>query len=345
MTEQIDFVVLWVDGTDPDWQKERAYYILKEKDNGSTSNRYRNWELMQYWFRGVEQFASWVHRVFFVTNGQIPKWLNVKHPKLRIVLHEEYIPKQFLPTFNSNVIELWLHRIPDLGEQFVLFNDDMFLTAPVCPEDFFQKRMPCDSALMDIATAPHPKDCFPHMMINNIAVINQHFRKKEVIKRNLHKFYTLRYGVDLLRNVCLAPFRYFSCFRDSHLPSSYLKSTFVKVWQEEGEILERCSQNRFRSKTDVTHWLMKCWQICEGNFVARSTGWGHHFELWEDDVEQICHCLETKKYRAVCLNDSKEEIDFEEIRKKLKDSFERLFPEPSLYEETGVRGKTYEIGD
>ena len=27
MTEQIDFVVLWVDGTDPDWQKERAYYI------------------------------------------------------------------------------------------------------------------------------------------------------------------------------------------------------------------------------------------------------------------------------------------------------------------------------
>ena len=147
---------------------------------------------------------------------------------------------------------------PEMWHLPVLFNDDMFLTAPVCPEDFFQKRMPCDCALMDIATAPHPKDCFPHMMINNFAVINQHFRKKEVIKRNLHKFYTLRYGVDLLRNVCLAPFRYFSCFRDSHLPSSYLKSTFVKVWQEEGEILERCSQNRFRSKTDVTHWLMKC---------------------------------------------------------------------------------------
>ena len=59
---------------------------------------------------------------------------------------------------------------------------------------------------------------------------------------------------------------------------------------------------------------MKSWQICEGNFAVRSTRWGRHFELWEDDIHQICRSLEKQKYRAVCLNDSKTDIAFEEIQ-------------------------------
>ena len=86
----------------------------------------------------------------------------MEHPRLRIVSHEEYIPPQYLPTFNSNVIELWLHRIPELAEQFVLFNDDMYLIAPVASEDFFQKGVPMETALLDMITATDPEDCFPH---------------------------------------------------------------------------------------------------------------------------------------------------------------------------------------
>ena len=111
-------------------------------NNGSFENRYRDWELMRFWFRGIEAFAPWVNRVFFVSNGQKPIWLNTDHPKLRMVTHQDYIPEIYLPTFNSNVIELWLHNIPDLSERFVLFNDDMFLTAPVTPEDFFEDGLP-----------------------------------------------------------------------------------------------------------------------------------------------------------------------------------------------------------
>ena len=70
MDKAIDFVVLWVDGADPAWQAQRAQYCPDAGDNGNDPNRYRDWDLMRYWFRGVEAFAPWVNRVFFVTCGQ-----------------------------------------------------------------------------------------------------------------------------------------------------------------------------------------------------------------------------------------------------------------------------------
>lgn len=332
MTEKIDFVVLWVDGSDPKWQAQRQQFCPQEKNNGDSQNRYRDWGLMRYWFRCVERYAPWVNRIWFVTNGQVPAWLNGAHPKLTLVSHKDYIPEEYLPTFNSNVIELWLHKIPGLSEHFVLFNDDMFLTSPVTPSDFFANGVPVESALLDQAAAASPDDCLPYMLLNNSAVINRHFRKRDVLKRNFNKFFSPKYGIDVVRNILLAPFLYFSVFRDPHLPSAYCKLTFEKVWQAEAEWLERCSGNRFRAKTDLTHWLMKTWQICEGNFVPRSTSWGRHYELWEDDIDEICRALVGQKYRAICLNDSKTDIDFDNLQPKLSEAFARLFPKPSAFE-------------
>lgn len=332
MTLPIDFVVLWVDGTDPAWQMQRAAYLPHTRDNGSDENRFRDWGLMPYWFRSVERFAPWVHQIFFVTNGQVPSWLNQTHPKLRLVSHKDYIPEKYLPTFNSNVIELWLHKIPDLQEHFVLFNDDMFLTAPVSPADFFADGLPRESALLDLPASPIPEDCLPHMLLNNSAVLNRHFCKQTVLKQNFRKFFTLQYQKDLMRNILLSPFRYFSTFRDPHLPSSYLKSTFARVWQAEPELLQACSQNRFRDKSDLTHWLMKCWQICEGQFAVRPTNWGCHYELWEDGIDQICSELRQQKFHAVCLNDSKTDIEFVVLRDRLQILFASLLPEPSTFE-------------
>lgn len=343
MKEKIDFVVLWVDGGDPDWQRQWVQFRSDEGDNGSSENRFRDWDLMRYWFRSVETFAPWVNRVFFVTCGQVPDWVNPDHPKLRLVKHSDYIPAEFLPTFNSNVIELWLHKIPDLSEHFVLFNDDMFLTAPVQPSDFFADSLPLESALLEQPATASTEDCLPHMLLNNSAVLNKHFRKKEVLKKHFRKFFTLRYGSDLLRNILLAPFQYFSAFRDPHLPSSHRKETFRRVWQAEPELLLATSANRFRSKSDLTHWLMKCWQICEGNFVPRSTHWGRHCELWEDGIDGICADITGGRYKVVCLNDSKTEIDFDNLKARLTQSFQTLLPQPSGFERDSTASREQEV--
>lgn len=88
---KIDFVIPWVDGTDLEWINEKNKYLPEDQKKLSTSEeRYRSWDNLQYWFRGVEKFAPWVNHIYFVTWGHIPKWLNVSHEKLVIVKHQDY---------------------------------------------------------------------------------------------------------------------------------------------------------------------------------------------------------------------------------------------------------------
>ena len=153
--EKIDFVVTWVDGSDREWLAQKRKYLdaassVSSSIAGGEANadcRYRDCGLLKYWFRAVEKFAPWANRVFFVTCGQKPDWLDESNPKLRLVNHEDYIPAEYLPTFHSDTIELNLHRIPDLSERFVLFNDDTFLLRPSTPDQFFHGGLPvlaCD---------------------------------------------------------------------------------------------------------------------------------------------------------------------------------------------------------
>ena len=60
-----------------------------------------------------------------------------KIKKINIVTKSEFIPKQFLPCWNSNVIESWIWRIKGLAEHFVYFCDDMYVGRPVKPTELF----------------------------------------------------------------------------------------------------------------------------------------------------------------------------------------------------------------
>lgn len=122
----IDFVIPWVDGSDLEWRKSKNKYSGKiDEPVDITDARYRDWDILKYWFRGVEKYAPWVHKIYFVTCGQKPDWLNENHDKLVLVNHEDYIPHEYLPTFSSHTIELNFHRIKNLSEHFVYFNDDV----------------------------------------------------------------------------------------------------------------------------------------------------------------------------------------------------------------------------
>ena len=110
-TNPIDFVIIWVDGNDKQWQAEKAKYDGKTVTNANSEVRFRDWDNLQYWFRGVEKFAPWVNKIHFVTWGHLPKWLDTTNPKLNIVNHKDYIPSKYLPTFNSHTIELNLSLI------------------------------------------------------------------------------------------------------------------------------------------------------------------------------------------------------------------------------------------
>ena len=80
---EIDLVCPWVDGNDPAWQQERQRYASPEMQSGVVM--FRDWDLMRYWFRGVEKALPWIRTVHFVTWGHLPPWLNTAHPAPRRV--------------------------------------------------------------------------------------------------------------------------------------------------------------------------------------------------------------------------------------------------------------------
>ena len=332
--EKIDFVIAWVDGGDPSWNREKSKYLNSTSGDDSSSGnvRYRDWEQLRYWFRGVEKFAPWVNNIFFVTCGQKPEWLNENHPKLKLINHEDYIPKEFLPTFSANPIELNFHRIKELGEKFVYFNDDMFIVNPVRQEDFFKNNLPCDTYIESPLRMSGCGSAVSYMLVNDSEIINKYFKRKNVIKDRIFDYINPKYGIKTIcKTMMMWQYSLYSGFDTPHLPSSFLKSTYNEVWECERELLEKVSSNKFRSNEDVNQYLFKYWQLCSHKFYPRNIKFGESFSI-SDENEKIKKAITGKKYKKICINDSPNITDFEKTKKDINNSFEVKFRKKSSFE-------------
>ena len=324
----IDFVIPWVDGSDEEWIAQRNGY-----SGEYTQSRYREWGVFRYWFRAVEKYAPWVNRVHLITCGQVPQWLNTNHPKLNLVFHEDYMPRRYLPTFSSHAIELNIHRIRDLSETFVYFNDDMYLCAPCQEEDFFRDGLPCDTALMDFTVPFVVGHQFVHILLNNLSVANAHFRKRDVIKKNWSKWISPKYGKGNLKNLYLSPGGAFVGFRNFHIPQAFRKRDFEELWNMEPELLEQTSMNKFRGYTDVNQYAVRLINLCKGEFVPRNPKkMGQYFELSRHD-DRIRDFMVNQRRKMVCINDiDSDSMDYEKEYQFLHELFEQVFPEKSSFE-------------
>ena len=107
-------------------------------DDAAADLRFIAHDELRHSLRSLEQYAPWVRHVYIVTDRQRPEWLRNDDPWVTVVDHTEIAPPgTALPTFNSQAIEANLHRIDGLSENFLYFNDDVFLSSPVSPELFF----------------------------------------------------------------------------------------------------------------------------------------------------------------------------------------------------------------
>ena len=339
--QKIDFVVPWVDGADPEWIATRDEYIKRTGFSGDYSPRhYRDFGLMRYWFRGVEKYAPWVNKVYFITSGQLPKWLNLRADKLVWIKHEDYIPNEFLPTFSANPIELNLNRIVNLSEHFVYFNDDMFLINKVEPEHFFREGLPVMSPQISFTVPKNEISGFAHMMLNNVMLINTNFRARKVILKNAGNWVApWNTGLEsAARNMIPLFMGYFTGFSNPHMPSPLLKSTMDTVWEKEREYLAKTSSNKFRSFEDVTQYIFSDWQLASGKYSPEHRKeLGHYFQIdgTKQVTEKVVNSIRKQKYSTICLNDSISDISenaLGELKNQLSDAFENILPEKSGFE-------------
>ncbi len=327
----IDFVILWVDMNDPDWRAEFSKYSGRtvNPSNSVSEARFRENGFLKYWFRGVAKFAPWVRTIHFVTNCKTPDWLDLSNPKLRIVHHKEIIPAAYLPTFNSGVIERYIHRIPGLSEHFVYFNDDFYIINHVRKERFFRDGLPCDIAAQDYN--PSWSQWYK-MLKNNIRIINRHFSKREVMARDSAKWFDPSYGRKARWNHLLRFYPRFITLRTPHNAQPYLKSTFERAWAAAGEELSATSANRFRASTDLTHELFRTWQICEGNFAPLNTYLDTKMFPLMVRAKQAVRAIYEQRYNLVCLNDNVHIRNYDEVMAQIRRSFDHILPEKSAFE-------------
>lgn len=333
--KKIDFVMTWVDGNDENWKKEKRKYSV-DNITGSEENRFRDWDNLQYWFRGVEKFTPWVNQIHFITCGHIPKWLNINHPKLNIVKHSDYMDERYLPTFSSHPIELNIHKIDGLSEKFVYFNDDTFILKEMKETDFFKNNLPCAACGFEVLN-PKYDEVFFDVMVNNIRLINRNFDAKKFIMTHFGKIYNPHYDFKHIKSVLLFPWAlgFIPGFINPHLPNAYLKSTLEKVWEKEGKVLDSTSCHKFRSGEDVNQYVFQYWQYLEGNFTPINMNKQGMFYYAQKQEKECINSIIKRKYKMICVNDDfigNDMREFENLKNHINCAFQTILPKKSNFE-------------
>lgn len=141
LAEDIDVVITWVNGADRRWQAMRdevlsATAAVAPVRDAATSARFTSLEELRYALRGVDRHLPWVRQVLLVTAGEdLPDWLD--QSRVRWVTHPQFMAPGARPTLNSHAIEAAMWRIDGLSEHFIYLNDDVLVTRPMRPNDFF----------------------------------------------------------------------------------------------------------------------------------------------------------------------------------------------------------------
>lgn len=138
----MDYVIPMVFDEDPWWQSDYMRLGRVYHRTAYYSINFRSWGIEHYLIKAVKKYMPFVETIHIILSreSQVQDWM--LDEGVHIVLHKDFVPDEFLPTFNSRTLEMFLHRIPGLSEQFIYGNDDIIPLSPLKEEDFFRDGLP-----------------------------------------------------------------------------------------------------------------------------------------------------------------------------------------------------------
>ncbi len=292
----MDIVITYVCGEDPQWQDDYARTL----DVPPIEKRYRDMGTLKYLLRGIEKYMPSVERVFLAVSrdSQVPGWVN--REEVHVVRHDEFIPGEYLPTFNSTAIEMFLHRIPSLGERFLYFNDDFFPVGPISEDDCFP--------------GGRPRTGFSTIL----------FSPTDYLKR-------CRNSDALSRKILgLSPSPLF--VRPQHNCSPMLRSVNGKVFEMAREDI-LSSITTVRSPRNINQYLFLDYMLHSG-IAIRQRQKAKFFSLGFRKAEDVASfILDSGGVSLLCLNDAKMPPEkYLRSRDVLLEAFQRKFPQKSRFE-------------
>lgn len=280
----IDAVYTWVDGDDPVWvnSKRRREAELAGTEYHEEANheaRFRSRDELKYSLRSLQMYAPWFRKIFIVTAGQIPSWLDTSDSRIEVVDHKDIYPDgDYLPTFNSNSIISRLHHIPGLSEHYVYINDDVFFGRDLGPERFFT---PTGIAKVSPSNNRRP--------FGEATLLDEpHFN----LTRNIRRLLKERFGVTVSRAI-------------KHTPHPQLKSVHFEMEADFKKEYEQTWASPFRDHRDiVADQLHHYYAQITGQAIPTRLRY-HYFNILDDKYRLVMeNTLRLRDRDTFCINDA-----------------------------------------
>lgn len=326
--DAVDIVYLWVDGNDPAWRAKRrraaralsANSLSAMAQHANVEGRFRDNEELRYNLRALELYFPAHGHIYVVTDAQTPDWLRASS-RLTVIDHQDLMPAQQLPTFDSCHIESYIHRIPGLSERYFYLNDDVMFGAPVQIDDWFSN----DGVY--VAWSDEPEVTDEPLRRDAGALANACRLSHAWFKHNAQAG-------------ALAP-NYQHTFRTfAHSPRPLRKSLLQALEAVAPEMFSLVRSTVFRTwdkPTIVSDFVLR-WALATGMAHVRDYP---HLYVSTGDTEQsaVLECLASLagKVAFFCVNDTTDDAYPHDARlTHVRETLQRMFPSPSSFESAGT---------
>ncbi len=291
----MDIVITYVDGNDPVWKKDYEKYT----NVPVMDKRFRDWGTLKYLLRGIAVNMRFIRNVYLVVShpSQVPQWADAEN--LKIVLHQDIIPAEHIPTFNSATIEMHLHRIEGLDEEYLYFNDDLYPLAKCEPTDFFRDGM-------------------------GVLGFSRHFLSSGMFKkicRNSDSYARKALGMP-------SSWRF---VRPQHTCTPMLRSECERLYETIKDDVEK-SLSRTRTENNVSQYLFLDYQYYKGLMINERLS-NKHFSVALATPEGLKSFIMNPGRKIMCVNDVHlSEDKYLALRAAMIEAFEVKFPLKSRFE-------------
>ena len=254
----IDHVYTWVNPEDNSLNELRASYSAQEVKHdhayrAGTARTADHGELRAS-IGTAQRLLPFVRNTIIFGAGAPPVWLSDYGSKVTYVRQEDVIPSSIWPTFNSYVVECFIHEIPGLAEHYIYSNDDFFFAKRHTPADFFSESGLPRVGLATYAAAVGEDCTYRTVESNGIRALRRHLTLPEYVSslpklseqlRPKARYKLFRQNVELRRRGLrlVNPI--------SHVSQPYLNSHWAKYHQVFASEIKALFDRRFRSEQDI----------------------------------------------------------------------------------------------
>jgi len=273
MNEEIDIVIPWLNPTEQ-WFSQYKNYCENEDPC-----RIRDLNTIRPTIKSIIKNLPWVRYIWLIVFDEEQHnnldWEELKNEKVKFIYHRDILPQEFLPNFNSMLIEAYIHKIPELAENFIFSNDDIIFVKPI-PKEFYIKN-------------------------------NKIVHRKNTLHKRIDRFHnTYEYIINSTCKFIKKITGEYIRADDFHMPSIHKKSLLEFIWSKsKDEIYNSFTESRIRkhknlSINDILQTLEEKYNMCEyDSFPQIKTS-----PIWLSDKTSKEDLIKLKNNNhIVCIND------------------------------------------